>query len=87
MTKIKIEIKHKITQDIIFQGDYENLKNAVQDANLQDADLQDANLRGADFWGADLRGANLRGAKIKITQKEELLKSLGIVLDSERGGK
>ena len=77
-----------------------NLRGAdLQEANLrgvdlQGADLREANLWGANFWGADLQkvnlqGANLRGtdlwgAKIKITQKEDLIKSLGIIVENEK---
>jgi len=72
-----------------------NKKANLRGANLQGADLREANLRGADLWGADLRGADLRGAdlweadlweadlwraKIKITQKDELLKAIGIII-------
>ena len=58
---------------------------ALWEANLRGANLQGANLRGANLQeanlrGADLRGADLRGAEIRTTQKEELLKSLGIIV-------
>jgi len=49
------------------------------EANLWGADLREANLWGADLRGADLRGADLRGAEIEITQKDEIIKSLGII--------
>ena len=69
-----------------------NLREAdLRGADLREADLLGADLRGADLLGADLRGADLReadlreadlrGAKIKITQKDELLKSLKIVFE------
>ena len=32
--------------------------------------------QGTNLWGADLRGA-----KIKITQKEDLIKSFGIIIE------
>ncbi len=50
-------------------------------AELRGANLREANLCGADLCGADLREADLYGAKIKITQKEELLKSLKIIIE------
>ena len=67
-----------------------NLQRAnLWQANLREADLQGADLRGANLWGADLQGAdlwgtNLWGAKIRITQKEDLLKSIGIQLKDEK---
>ena len=71
----------------------------LRGANLQGADLWEADLRKADLWGANLQGADLReadlrkadlreadlqGIKIKITQKEDLIKSLGIVVEDEK---
>src|SRR3990167_5908122 len=63
----------------------------LRGADLRGASLWGANLRGANMWGADLRGADLReadlwgadllGAKIKISQKDELVKSLGIEIE------
>ena len=53
-----IEIKHKITGDVIlsFEGD------SLRGADLSVANLSGANLSGADLRGADLRGADLSGA-------------------------
>ena len=53
-------------------------------ANLRGADLRGADLREADLREADLREADLWEAKIKITQKEDLIKSLGIVVKDEK---
>ena len=50
-------------------------------ADLSGAKLYGAELSGAKLSGADLSGAKLSGAKIKVTQKEELLKSLSIVIE------
>jgi len=50
------------------------------EADLWEANLRKANLREADLQGADLQGADLWGAKIKITQKDELLKAIGIII-------
>ena len=61
---MKIEIRHRITQEVIKTIEAKNLRSA----DLCGADLRSANLREADLWGA----------KIKVTQKEELLKSLSI---------
>ena len=83
---MKIEIKNRFTDKIIIEGEAESVKEFLEknwDADLQDADLrgvnlQDADLRGINFQDADLRDANLQGTKIRITQKEDLIKSLGI---------
>ena len=50
-------------------------------ADLGGADLWGTNLRGADLRGTNLRGADLRGAKIKITQKEDIIRALGIIIE------
>ena len=77
--KMKIEIKHRYTENVLYACDAENLKDAViesvnkktdlRGADLRDANLRDANLRGADFHdanlgGADLGGTNLRGVNL-----------------------
>ena len=83
---MKYTIKHRFTNEIIIEGEAETLRAFLEangDANLRGAYLGDANLRGAYLVGANLvgaylGGANLVGAKIKISQKEELLKALRI---------
>jgi uncharacterized protein YjbI with pentapeptide repeats len=50
-----IEIKHKITGEVLHRVDADS---------LQGADLGNADLRGADLSGADLSGANLRLANL-----------------------
>ena len=84
----KFQIKKRFTDEIIIEMEAETLKEVAEKnkANLREANLREANLRGADLWGAnlrgaDLRGADLRGAKIKITQKDELIQSLGIIIE------
>ena len=72
---MKITIKHRVTDAILFEGDYETTQNTVLEAlrtgtNLSGANLRGANLRGANLseanlsW-ANLSWANLRGAKIQ----------------------
>ena len=85
---MKIQIKNRYTDEIKIEAEAETLKEVVEknsadliDADLRGADLRGADLRGANLRGADLRGADLRGAKIKITQKEEIIKSLGIIIE------
>ena len=69
---IKIEIKHRWTDSVLFEYSKEN--NTVKDtlieavknkADLRGADLQGAYLRGAYLQGADLQGAYLQGADLQ----------------------
>jgi len=80
MAKTKFQIKNRYTGEIIVEMEAETLKEVVE----KNADLREANLRGADLQGADLRGADLWGIKIKITQKEDLIKNLGIVVENKK---
>ena len=61
---MKIQIKNRYNDSVIFEGEFENLRQAVETAvknkvNLSEATLGRANLRGVDQSGADLTGANL----------------------------
>ena len=76
-----IEIKHKLTGDVLKAFAADSLRGAnlygayLYGANLYGADLRGADLRGAylyganlygaDLYGADLRGADLRGADLR----------------------
>ena len=65
---MKIQIKHRITNAIIVEGDYESRKDCLeknQGVNLQGANLQDAVLQGAVLQGVILQGANLRGVNLQ----------------------
>ena len=66
----KIQIKNRYTGEIIIEGEAESIKELLE------------NNHEADLYGADLREADLRGAKIKFTQKEELLKGIGIITEN-----
>jgi len=79
----KFTIKNRFTQKIIVEDEAETLREVVEKnkANLGGADLWGTNLRGADLRGTNLRGADLRGAKIKITQKEDIIRALGIIIE------
>jgi len=64
-----IEIKNRWTDEVIYSGEYETLKDAVISAvancaNLSGADLNGANLRRADLSGANLNGAYLSDANL-----------------------
>ena len=60
----KITIKHSYTSNIIFSGEYESIKECVEDANLSGANLEGANLSGANLSGANLSNINLSGANL-----------------------
>ena len=71
---MKIEIKHWIHDNILVCGEYESIKECLENnvadkkdmrgAYLRGAYLSGAYLSGADLSGADLRGADLRGEKL-----------------------
>jgi hypothetical protein len=73
---MRIEIKN-ISGAIIYSGEFESVRHAIEqavvdkanlhEADLHEADLREANLYGADLYGADLRGADLRGADLRET--------------------
>ena len=93
MNEEKIQIKNRFTNKVIVEIEAENIREVVeknkanlreanlQEANLQEADLQGANLREANLREANLWGADLRKVKIKITQEEEFLKSIGVQIE------
>ena len=80
---MKIEIKNRWTNEVIFSHDCENntvkitvlesIKSGadLRRANLSGADLSGANLIGADLSGADLRRADLIGADLSDVQISE----------------
>ena len=57
------------------------IKNRYTSEVIKAIEVKGANLCGANLSGANLCGADLSGAKIKATQKEELLKSLNIIVE------
>ena len=71
---MNIQIKRWDNEDIIFEGDYPNIKSCLEAgvaagrsfyrAKLNDANLNYANLNGAKLNYANLNGANLNDAKL-----------------------
>ncbi len=61
---MKREIK-KISGEVIYSGEHETVKGAVEAAYLRGAGLSDADLRGANLSGANLSGANLSDAYLR----------------------
>jgi len=65
-----MKLTDRYTNDCLWEGEADSIKDAVAKALESGADLWGANLRGADLrganlWGADLRGANLWGADLR----------------------
>ena len=66
---MKIEIRNRFNNSILFEGEFDNFRSAAEAAvragtNLFEADLRRANLRGADLRGVNLHGANLIEANL-----------------------
>jgi len=62
---MKIEIKHRYANMVLYECEAENIRVAVVKAVSTGANLTSAYLRGADFTGANLTGADLRGADLR----------------------
>ena len=60
---MKIEIKHRYTNAVLWSGDAEDLKAGMEAAVTAGANLDGARLVGANLDGANLDGARLDGAK------------------------
>ena len=61
---MKIQIKSRGNGKVLWEGQAESLKEAIEVAVKQRADLSGANLSGANLYRADLFGANLCGANL-----------------------
>jgi uncharacterized protein YjbI with pentapeptide repeats len=59
-----IEIKSWINNSVLYSGDFETIKDAVEDAVKNRASLNGASLNGASLNGASLNGAYLNGASL-----------------------
>ena len=76
---MKIEIRSKDNNQILFSCETESIKKAVERAVKNSVDLSSADLRFADLRSADLRYANLRfckgdfiynyGVKLKVVEE------------------
>src|SRR5579859_2378289 len=62
---MKIQIKNRWNQSVIFEAGVENIKAAVLAAIEKKESLSGANLSGAYLSGADLSRANLSGAILR----------------------
>jgi len=71
---MKIKIKSRFKGDVILSGEYNSIKDCLQqnsEADLSEADLRGANLSEANLSEADLRGANLSGANLSEADLSE----------------
>lgn len=62
-----MEIKHRITEKVLYESKKETIREALIEAVNKGADLQGADLRWADLEGADMQGADLQGADLRGT--------------------
>jgi uncharacterized protein YjbI with pentapeptide repeats len=62
---MKLQIKNRYKDTVIYEGDANNILDLVQQAVASGANLEGADLEGANLYGADLRGANLYGADLR----------------------
>ena len=61
----QIKIRHQWTKNLLFEGQFGSLRDAIQAAVKSRASLSGADLSGADLSGADLSGADLSGADLR----------------------
>ncbi len=61
---MKITIKARFGDAILFEGEYESTKHAVVDAVAKRVNLRGSDLRGSNLLCSDLRGSNLRGSNL-----------------------
>ena len=58
-----------------------NLRGSdLSGSNLSDSDLSGSNLSGSNLRGSNLSGSDLSDSKIRVIQKEELLRALRIII-------
>jgi hypothetical protein len=62
---MKIEIKDRFTNKVIYCCEAETIKEAIEQAVRTNANLENANLVNADLVNADLRNADLRNANLE----------------------
>ena len=61
-----IEIKRRDEDKIIHSGEFNSVKECVEDAVGKGVSLYKANLYGADLSGVNLSGADLSGADLRV---------------------
>ena len=84
---MKLELKHKTTNTVLFTLDAKTIKDALENAVKGGANLSGANLRGANLDGANLDGANLDGANLRgayLEGAKEYVNSHDLFLEAVR---
>ena len=67
MKKRHFQIKHRISDKILFEGKYASFKETVESATLQRADLSCSNMSYADLFRANLSYTNLFDADLSCS--------------------
>ena len=63
---VKITIKNRYNESIIYESEKETIKEAVEEAVEKGVDLESANLESANLKYSNLESANLESAKTKM---------------------
>ena len=63
---MEIQIKNRYNDSVIFEGDFVDIRQAVETAVKNKVNLCGADLGGTDLTGADLTGADLTGADMRV---------------------
>jgi uncharacterized protein YjbI with pentapeptide repeats len=83
-----IQIKNWKTDAVIFEGEYQSIKDAVEAAVKQGVSLACADLTGAILSWADLEGANLANTLLKnAILKNAILKNAILKRANLTGGR
>jgi len=67
---MKIQIKHRWKKEVIYEGDYTSVKEAVVKAVKEGSDLGFANLEGSNLEGSNLGFAKLKGSNLRFANLE-----------------
>ena len=62
---MKIEIKNRLTGQIIISGEYKSVRDCLE--KNRGSDLSYSDLSYSDLSGSDLRGSNLRGSNLSYS--------------------
>ena len=80
---MKIQIKNRFNETVIFETDAESLGAAVIAAIAAKVNLYGANLGGANLYGANLYGAYLRSANLSTDELAKLLNQRTILPEGD----
>jgi hypothetical protein len=66
-----IQIENRFTGEVIHQGDFETVRDCVEDAVQKGISLTGANLENANLENANLENANLKNANLAFANLED----------------